>query len=90
MAVKKIDNAALSLQEERQLSLKLFSNMSHLRHPNLVSLTEPEFRPPMSEVVQAISTTSAIGPGVVKRRSSDESGFAFIEPPIMRPIDSSF
>jgi serine/threonine protein kinase len=37
MAVKKIDNAALSLQEEDNF-LEAVSNMSHLRHPNIVSL----------------------------------------------------
>ncbi|KAJ6885415.1 STRUBBELIG-RECEPTOR FAMILY 8-like [Populus alba x Populus x berolinensis] len=37
MAIKKIDNAALSLQEEDNF-LEAVSNMSHLRHPNIVSL----------------------------------------------------
>lgn len=37
MAVKKIDNAALSLQEEDNF-LEAVSNMSRLRHPNIVSL----------------------------------------------------
>lgn len=37
MAVKKIDNAAFSLQEEDNF-LEAVSNMSHLRHPNIVSL----------------------------------------------------
>ncbi|CAN1326622.1 Protein STRUBBELIG-RECEPTOR FAMILY 8 [Linum perenne] len=37
MAVKKIDNAALSLQEEDDF-LESVSNMSRLRHPNIVSL----------------------------------------------------
>lgn len=37
MAVKKIDNAALSLQEEDNF-LETVSNMSHLRHPNIVAL----------------------------------------------------
>lgn len=38
MAIKKIDNAALSLQEEDNF-LEAVSNMSHLRHPNIISLT---------------------------------------------------
>ncbi|XP_051133863.1 protein STRUBBELIG-RECEPTOR FAMILY 8-like isoform X2 [Andrographis paniculata] len=38
MAIKKIDNAALSLQEEDNF-LEAISNMSRLRHPNIVSLT---------------------------------------------------
>jgi len=37
MAVKKIDNSALSLQEEDNF-LEAVSNMSRLRHPNIVSL----------------------------------------------------
>lgn len=37
MAVKKIDNAALSLQEEDNF-LEAISNMSRLRHPNIVPL----------------------------------------------------
>lgn len=37
MAIKKIDNAALSLQEEDNF-LEAISNMSHLRHPNVVAL----------------------------------------------------
>lgn len=37
MAVKKIDNAALSLQEEDNF-LEAVSNMSRLRHPNIVTL----------------------------------------------------
>ncbi|XP_062088283.1 protein STRUBBELIG-RECEPTOR FAMILY 8 isoform X2 [Humulus lupulus] len=37
MAVKKIDNAALSLQEEDNF-LEAISNMSRLRHPNIVTL----------------------------------------------------
>ncbi|KAI6704085.1 hypothetical protein NL676_013221 [Syzygium grande] len=37
MAVKKIDNAALSLQEEDDF-LEAVSNMSRLRHPNIVTL----------------------------------------------------
>lgn len=37
MAVKKIDNAALSLQEEDNF-LEAVSNMSRLRHLNIVSL----------------------------------------------------
>ncbi|KAG2244662.1 hypothetical protein Bca4012_023396 [Brassica carinata] len=37
MAVKKIDNAALSLQEE-DCFLEAVSNMSRLRHPNIVPL----------------------------------------------------
>ncbi|KAG8634325.1 hypothetical protein MANES_17G027800v8 [Manihot esculenta] len=37
MAIKKIDNAALSLQEEDNF-LEAVSNMSRLRHPNLLSL----------------------------------------------------
>ncbi|PON90594.1 Tyrosine-protein kinase [Trema orientale] len=37
MAIKKIDNAALSLQEEDNF-LEAVSNMSRLRHPNMVSL----------------------------------------------------
>ncbi|CAN1222665.1 Protein STRUBBELIG-RECEPTOR FAMILY 8 [Linum grandiflorum] len=37
MAVKKIDNAALSLQEEDNF-LEAVSNMSRLRHPNIVSM----------------------------------------------------
>ncbi|XP_071696617.1 protein STRUBBELIG-RECEPTOR FAMILY 8-like [Rutidosis leptorrhynchoides] len=37
MAVKKIDNAALSLQEEDNF-VEAVSNMSRLRHPNIVSL----------------------------------------------------
>ncbi|KAJ0018192.1 hypothetical protein Pint_09798 [Pistacia integerrima] len=37
MAVKKIDNAALSLQEEDYF-LDAVSNMSRLRHPNIVTL----------------------------------------------------
>ncbi|CAM8918425.1 unnamed protein product [Rhodiola kirilowii] len=37
MAVKKIDNAALSLQDEDTF-LEAVSNMSRLRHPNIVSM----------------------------------------------------
>ncbi|KAL0010131.1 hypothetical protein SO802_005239 [Lithocarpus litseifolius] len=37
MAIKKIDNVALSLQEEDNF-LEAISNMSHLRHPNIVTL----------------------------------------------------
>ncbi|KAI9198235.1 hypothetical protein LWI28_012269 [Acer negundo] len=37
MSVKKIDNAALSLQEEDNF-LEAISNMSRLRHPNIVTL----------------------------------------------------
>lgn len=37
MAVKKIDNAALSLQEEDYF-LDAVSNMSRLRHPNIITL----------------------------------------------------
>nr|XP_043619276.1 protein STRUBBELIG-RECEPTOR FAMILY 8 [Erigeron canadensis] len=37
MAVKKIDNAALSLQEE-DIFVEAVSNMSRLRHPNIVPL----------------------------------------------------
>ncbi|KAL1201737.1 Protein STRUBBELIG-RECEPTOR FAMILY 8 [Cardamine amara subsp. amara] len=37
MAIKKIDNAALSLQEEDNF-LEAISNMSRLRHPNIVPL----------------------------------------------------
>ncbi|KAG8365382.1 hypothetical protein BUALT_Bualt18G0098900 [Buddleja alternifolia] len=37
MAIKKIDNAALSLQEEDNF-LEAISNMSRLRHPNIVAL----------------------------------------------------
>ena len=37
MAIKKIDNAALSLQEEDNF-LEAVSNMSRLRHPNIVTL----------------------------------------------------
>ena len=37
MAIKKIDNAALSLQEGDNF-LEAVSNMSHLRHPNIVTL----------------------------------------------------
>lgn len=37
MAVKKIDNATLSLQEEDDF-LEAVSNMSRLRHPNIVPL----------------------------------------------------
>ncbi|XP_050214659.1 protein STRUBBELIG-RECEPTOR FAMILY 8 isoform X2 [Mercurialis annua] len=37
MAIKKIDNAALSLQEEDNF-VEAVSNMSRLRHPNIVSL----------------------------------------------------
>lgn len=37
MAIKKIDNAALSLQEEDNF-LEAVSNMSRLRHQNIVTL----------------------------------------------------
>lgn len=37
MAIKKIDKAALSLQEEDNF-LEAVSNMSRLRHPNVVTL----------------------------------------------------
>lgn len=37
MAVKKIDSAALSLQEEDNF-LEAVSNMSRLKHPNIVTL----------------------------------------------------
>uniref|UniRef100_A0A5B6ZUS8 Protein kinase domain-containing protein n=1 Tax=Davidia involucrata TaxID=16924 RepID=A0A5B6ZUS8_DAVIN len=40
---------------------------------------EPEFRPPMSEVVQALVRLMQRA-SVVKRRSSDESGFAYKTP----------
>lgn len=36
-AVKKIDNAALSLQEEDNF-VEAVSNMSRLRHPNIITL----------------------------------------------------
>lgn len=38
MAVKKIDSAAISLQEEDNF-LEAVSNMSRLRHPNIVPLS---------------------------------------------------
>ncbi|KAJ1405555.1 Serine-threonine/tyrosine-protein kinase, catalytic domain [Sesbania bispinosa] len=38
MAIKKIDNTTLSLQEEDNF-LEAVSNISHLRHPNIVALT---------------------------------------------------
>lgn len=37
MAIKKIDNSALSLQEEDNF-LEAVSNMSRLRHPSIVTL----------------------------------------------------
>lgn len=37
MAIKKVDNAAVSLQEEDNF-LEAISNMSRLRHPNVVAL----------------------------------------------------
>ncbi|EYU33875.1 hypothetical protein ABFS82_08G152200 [Erythranthe guttata] len=37
MAIKKVDNAAVSLQEEDNF-LEVISNMSRLRHPNIVAL----------------------------------------------------
>lgn len=37
---------------------------------------EPEFRPPMSEVVQALVRLMQRA-SIVKRRSSEESGFTF-------------
>lgn len=40
---------------------------------------EPEFRPPMSEVVQALVRLMQRA-SVVKRRSSDESSFAYRTP----------
>ncbi|KAI7746806.1 hypothetical protein M8C21_007713 [Ambrosia artemisiifolia] len=82
MAVKKIDNAALSLQEEDDF-VEAVSNMSRLRHPNIVPLggycPEPEFRPPMSEVVQALVRLMQRA-SVVKRRPSDDSGFIYKTP----------
>ena len=38
LAVKKVDSAALSLQEEDDF-LEVVSSMSRLRHPNIVPLT---------------------------------------------------
>lgn len=38
MAIKKVDNAAVSLQEEDSF-LEAISNMSRLRHPNVVALS---------------------------------------------------
>ncbi|XWS12881.1 hypothetical protein CRYUN_Cryun37aG0128100 [Craigia yunnanensis] len=49
---------------------------------------EPEFRPPMSEVVQALLRLVQRA-SVVKRRSSDESGFAY-KTPDHESIDMSF
>ncbi|KAJ4703975.1 Kinase [Melia azedarach] len=49
---------------------------------------EPEFRPPMSEVVQALVRLVQRA-SVVKRRSSDESGFAY-KTPEHEAIDMSF
>ncbi|XWS18170.1 hypothetical protein CRYUN_Cryun32bG0019400 [Craigia yunnanensis] len=49
---------------------------------------EPEFRPPMSEVVQALLRLVQRA-SVVKRRSSDESGFAY-KTPDHEAIDMSF
>ncbi|KAK9935967.1 hypothetical protein M0R45_012837 [Rubus argutus] len=49
---------------------------------------EPEFRPPMSEVVQALVRLVQRA-SVVKRRSSDESGFAY-RTPDHEAIDMSF
>ncbi|OMO76902.1 hypothetical protein CCACVL1_15361 [Corchorus capsularis] len=49
---------------------------------------EPEFRPPMSEVVQALVRLVQRA-SVVKRRSSDESGFAY-KTPDHEAIDMSF
>ena len=53
---------------------------------------EPEFRPPMSEVVQALVRLvqrASVVASVVKRRSSDESGFAY-KIPDHEAIDMSF
>ncbi|XWS15538.1 hypothetical protein CRYUN_Cryun34aG0008600 [Craigia yunnanensis] len=49
---------------------------------------EPEFRPPMSEVVQALVRLVQRA-SVIKRRSSDESGFAY-KTPDHEAIDMSF
>ncbi|KAJ9689786.1 hypothetical protein PVL29_012457 [Vitis rotundifolia] len=49
---------------------------------------EPEFRPPMSEVVQALVRLVQRA-SVVKRRSSDESGFVY-KTPEHEAIDMSF
>ncbi|XP_021854200.1 protein STRUBBELIG-RECEPTOR FAMILY 8 isoform X2 [Spinacia oleracea] len=49
---------------------------------------EPEFRPPMSEVVQALVRLVQRA-GVAKRRSSDETGFGF-RTPDHESIDMSF
>ncbi|GAV86558.1 Pkinase domain-containing protein/LRRNT_2 domain-containing protein/LRR_4 domain-containing protein/LRR_6 domain-containing protein [Cephalotus follicularis] len=49
---------------------------------------EPEFRPPMSEVVQALVRLVQRA-SVVKRRSSDDSGFAY-KTPDHEAIDMSF
>lgn len=49
---------------------------------------EPEFRPPMSEVVQALVRLVQRA-GVAKRRSSDESGFGY-KTPDHETIDMSF
>lgn len=49
---------------------------------------EPEFRPPMSEVVQQLVRLVQRA-GVSKRRSSDEMGFAY-RTPDHEAIDMSF
>lgn len=49
---------------------------------------EPEFRPPMSEVVQALVRLMQRA-SVVKRRSSDESSFTYKTPPDQEPYDFS-
>lgn len=49
---------------------------------------EPEFRPPMSEVVQALVRLMQRA-SVVTRRSSDESSFSYKTPPDQEPYDFS-
>ena len=56
---------------------------------NLISAQpEPEFRPPMSEVVQALVRLVQRA-SVVKRRPSDESGFGH-KTPEHEAVDMSF
>ncbi|KAA8520135.1 hypothetical protein F0562_014391 [Nyssa sinensis] len=69
----------------------MYAAKSLSRFADIIALCvqpEPEFRPPMSEVVQALVRLMQRA-SVVKRRSSDESGFAY-KTPDHDSIDMSF
>lgn len=61
---------------------------AHSTNTMLSMQPEPEFRPPMSEVVQQLVRLVQRA-GAVKRRSSDESGFSY-RTPDHEAVDVSF